>query len=81
MNGFEVADAIYCKIFPVVVLLCAGAGVLSYYVQAPDQSLACFLSMGIGIRLDELIERRRFERAERLAGEGWERLRAPLLSD
>ncbi len=77
MSGFNVADAVYCRIFPVIVLLCAASGVLVYIEGLHSLALDCFIAVAFGIRLDSHIQVRRAQEAEELASLGWDRLRAP----
>jgi hypothetical protein len=77
VNKIEFADALYARAFPAVIILCAVVGTLSFALGAYPQCLASFFAVAIGMKGNDVVERRRFERAERLAGLGWSRTRSP----
>ncbi|MBV7257842.1 hypothetical protein KCG44_13735 [Pacificimonas sp. WHA3] len=68
----------YTRAFPVLVLLCATMGVLTYAYGVPSAALNCFLAVGFGVRLNNYLELSRVREAEEQAVQGWERLRGPV---
>ena len=78
MSSYGAGDAFYHLMFPVTILMVAAVGVLTYWAGVPSASLNCFLAVGFGVRLNNHVERRRFEEAEAEASRGWERLRGPV---
>lgn len=78
MDKFEIADALYERAFPAVVVLCAVGGTVAYGYGEYLQAISAFVSIGLGVKLNGVVEQRRYERSERLAGQGWTRARMPM---
>ena len=78
MDKVEFADAIYARVFPIVIIVCAVVGTASFALHNYSQAVWAFIAIGLAMKLNGIIERRRFERSERLAGLGWSRARNPL---
>ena len=78
MDKIEIADAVYERAFPAVIIFCAVVGTISFALTEYSQSISAFLAIGLGVKANGVIERRRFERSERLAGLGWTRSRTPM---
>lgn len=78
MTRFDITDAIYCRLFPVILLICAASGVMVYFVGEHSLALDCFIAVAFGIRLDSHIDQVRYQQAEEAASQGWSRLRAPV---
>lgn len=73
----QLGDIVYARLFPVLIILCAFAGVLGFAAENISGSLNCFVAVFFGIRLDNHIELRREAEAELAAAAGWQRLRGP----
>jgi hypothetical protein len=69
--------AVYHHLYPLALLLCVATGVLCYASGEPMLAVSNFITAAFGIRLDEHIRRRRFERAEYESSSGWARARVP----
>jgi hypothetical protein len=78
VDRIEIANAVYERAFPAVIIVCAVVGTISFALADYSQSIAAFVAIGLGVKLNGMIERRRFERSERLAGLGWTRARTPM---
>lgn len=78
MDRIELADAVYERAFPAVIIVCATIGAISFALHEYSESIYAFVAIGVGMRLNGIVERRRFERSERLAGLGWRRSRTPM---
>lgn len=78
MDRVEFADAVYERAFPAVIIVCAVAGTVSFAFMDYTQAISAFAAIGIGVKANGVIERRRYERSERLAAIGWSRVRSPL---
>ena len=78
MDKVELADAVYARVFPMIIIICTVIGTASFALQNYSQAVCAFLAIGLAMKLNGIIERRRFERSERLAALGWNRARNPL---
>jgi hypothetical protein len=78
MDKVELADAVYARVFPIIIIICAVVGTASFALHNYSQAVWAFLAIGLAMKLNGIIERRRFERSERLAALGWNRARNPL---
>ncbi|MEO0499479.1 MAG: hypothetical protein AAF205_02840 [Pseudomonadota bacterium] len=78
MSSNEAGDMFYNRAFPMLCVLCTVIGAAVYAYGVPSLAMNTFIAVGFGIRLDSHIQRRRFETAERIASEGWSRLRGPV---
>jgi len=77
MDRIELADAVYVRLFPATIVLCTIVGAASFALQDFRQAIVAFLAIGLAVKLNDVIERRRDARAEHLAGLGWTRARSP----
>ena len=80
MDKIELANALYERAFPTIVILCAVVGTACFALGAFLQSVVAFAAIGGAIWGNSVVEQRRHERSERLAGLGWTRTRSPLSS-
>ena len=78
MDKIEIADVLYVRAFPAAIIICAVVGTASFALGEYAQAICAFLAIGLGVKLNNVVERRRFERSERLAGLGWSRTRMPI---
>ncbi len=78
MDKIELADAVYARVFPIVIIVCAVVGTASFALHSYSQAICAFIAIGLAMKLNGIIERRRFERSERLATLGWNRSRNPI---